>query len=376
MEAPRNTLVDTAVLAVAAIFSVLYAVYFLTVRDVTDVTQLQAFFEMTLFGAALVTLYGSTWLALGTDAEEHLRQRLLWWGGAGAVFLVFVSGSLMVVVSPAPDFEDQLLQLLFSAGFGVSAGLVMGVLEIQGIKQARERTRADLTARKREEERQRLELLNQYLRHEILNKVQIIEMNADIALRRTDESVAEYGRLETIAQRTGDIGRFVQSIRSILQASDHQPSLESVQLSGVLSAEIEKLERSFPDVTVTHSASEDVHVEADDLLPTAISNLLENAVEHGAERVDVGVAVDDDRVTLRVSDDGPGIPQEAQPTLFDPPESGDHGYGLFLTKNLVELYGGRLELAETGPDGTTFVLALSRMSPDEETWATTSVKAT
>ena len=221
-----------------------------------------------------------------------------------------------------------------------------------------------------------VELLNQYLRHEILNKVQIIEMNADIALRRTDESVAEYGRLETIAQRTSDIGRFVQSIRSILQASDHQPSLESVQLSGVLSTEIEKLERSFPDVTVTHSTPEDVHVEADDLLSTAISNLLENAVEHGAKRVDVGVAVDDDRVTLRVSDDGPGIPQEAQPTLFDPPESGDHGYGLFLTKNLVELYGGRLELAETGPDGTTFILALSRISPDEETWATTSVKAT
>ena len=374
MELSRHTFVDTAVVAVAAVFSALYAGYFLTIRDVTDVTQLQAFFEMTLFGAALVTLYGSVWLALQTDAETHLRRRLLWWGGAGAVFLVFVSGSLMVVVSPAPDFEDQLLQLLFSAGFGVSAGLVMGVLEIQGIKQTRARTRADLAARKREEERQRLELLNQYLRHEILNKVQIIEMNADIALRRADESMAEYDRLETIARRTGDIGRFVQSIRSILQASDHQPSLEPVVLADIITAEAGKVERSF-DVRVTVSVPDDVHVEADDLLSTALSNLFENAAEHGADTIDIDASVDDDRVSLAVTDDGPGIPREARQTLFDPPESGDHGYGLFLTKNLVELYGGRLELADTGADGTTFALTLSRATPEEETWAMTSVKA-
>ena len=374
METSRYNIVDVITVGMAAVFSLLYAGYFLTVRDVTDATQLVVFFEMTLFGAALVALYGSVWLALQTDAEDHLRRRLLWWGGAGAVFLVFVSGSLMIVVSPAPDFEDQLLQLLFSGGFGVSAGLVMGVLEIQGIKQARARTRADLAARKREEERQRLELLNQYLRHEILNKVQIIEMNADIALRRTDESIAEYDRLKTIARRTSDIGRFVQSIRSILQASDHQPSLEPVALCGVLTTEVEKLQRSFGGVTITHSTPDDVHVEADDLLSTAISNLLENAVENGAERIDVDVAIRDDCVALHVTDDGPGIPSEARATLFDPPDSGDHGYGLFLTKNLVELYGGRLELAETGADGTTFALTLARCSPENGTWATTSVK--
>ncbi len=374
MESPRDTLVDAVVVAVAAIFSALYASYFLTIRDVTDVTQLQAFFEMTLFGAALVTLYGSTWLALQTDAAAHLRQRLLWWSGAGAVFLVVVSGSLMVVVSPAPDFEDQLLQLLFSGGFGVSAGLVMGVLEIQGIQQTRARTRADLAARKREEERQRLELLNQYLRHEILNKVQIIEMNADIALRRTDESMPEYDRLETISQRTGDIGRFVQSIRSILQASDHQPSLEPVALADIITGEAGKVERSF-DVRVTVSVPEDIHVEADDLLSTAVSNLLENAAEHGADAIEVDTSVGDDCVSLAVTDDGPGIPRAARRTLFDPPESGDHGYGLFLTKNLIELYGGRLELADTGADGTTFALTLSRATPEGETWAMTSVKA-
>ena len=375
MELSRQTFVDAVVVAVAVLFSLLYAGYFLTVRDVTDVNQLQAFFEMSLFGAALVALYGSVWFAVQTEGEPHLRRRLLWWGSVGAVFLVFVSGSLMVVVSPAPDFEDQLLQLLFSAGFGVSAGLVMGVLEMQGIKQARARTRAAVTARKREEERQRLELLNQYLRHEILNKVQIIEMNADIALRRTDDSMPATDHLETIQRRTGDIGRFVQSIRSILQASDHEPSLEAVDLLEALEPECEKVKRSF-GVTVSLSAPDEAFVEADDLLSTALSNLLENAAEHGADRIDIEVTTDDEHVTLRVTDDGPGISPKARATLFDPPETGDHGYGLFLTKNLVELYGGRLELDTTSPEGTTFVLTLSRATADPTTWGMTSVKAT
>jgi signal transduction histidine kinase len=286
-----------------------------------------------------------------------------------------VNVAMLSVVSPAPDFEDQLLQLILSGGFGLSAGLVMGVLEIQAIQQELARTRSDIAARQREEERQRLELLNQYLRHEILNKVQIIETNADLLRRRVDDSFAERERLDTIVRRTSDLGRFVQSIRSILQASDHEPSLEPVDVLAVVDREATKLGRSFDDVTVDVRAPEKVMAMADDLLSTVVSNLLENAAEHGADRITVTVEQGEETVTLRVTDDGPGVPVERRDSLFDPPESGDHGYGLFLTKNLVELYGGRLELTDGGPPGTTFEVTLSKATDGAAAWATTSVKA-
>jgi signal transduction histidine kinase len=371
----RRTPTDAAVVAVAALFSLAYAGYFMTVRDVTDVGQIQALLEMTLFGLALVALVGSVWLALQTEAERRLQRRQLWWAVAGVVFLVVVNGWLMIIISPAPDFEDQLLQLLLSGGFGFSGGLLMGVLETQTIRQERARTRSEVRARKREEERQRLELLNQYLRHEILNKVQVVEMNTDIVLQRLDCSHPEYERLQTVAQRSEDIGRFVQSIRAILEASDHEPTLEPVDVAATFQSEAEKLERSF-EATVTLDLPEQLLVEADSLLSTAVSNLLENAAEHGATEISVTAETSEDSVTLHVADDGPGIPPEARATLFDPPESGDHGYGLFLTRNLVELYGGRLKLAETGPDGTTLLLSLSRATESAETWSMTQVKAT
>jgi signal transduction histidine kinase len=359
MGTTRRTPVNAVIVALAAALSVLYAGYFLLVRRVTDVSQLQAFFEMTLFGVAVVVLYGSAWLAIQTDARRRLQHRLLGWGLGGGLLLVTVDVATVSVVSPAPDFEDRLLQLILSGGFGVSTGLVMGVLEIQSLQQERARTRSDLVARRRERERQRLELLNRYLRHEILNKVQIVELNADLLLRRTDDSFPERERLETIARRSDDLGRFVQSIRSILQASDHKPSLEPVDLSAILDEEATKLRRSFEGVTVSIDG-DDVAVEADTLLSTVVSNLFENAAEHGADAIRATVETRAETVRLRVADDGPGIPPETRSSLFDPPESGDHGYGLFLARNLVELYGGQLVLEDTSPGGTVFVVTLSR----------------
>jgi len=59
------------------------------------------------------------------------------------------------------------------------------------------------------------------------------------------------------------------------------------------------------------------------------------------------VSADDEWATVRIRDDGDGIPSATRETLFEPPESGDHGYGPFLTNHLVQVYGGRLALGET-----------------------------
>ena len=72
-------------------------------------------------------------------------------------------------------------------------------------------------------------------------------------------------------------------------------------------------------------------------------------------------------VVVRVCDDGTGIPDVVRETLFDPPESGDHGYGLFLSQHLVELYGGRLELDASGPEGTVFRMRLEATTLERAT---------
>lgn len=98
-----------------------------------------------------------------------------------------------------------------------------------------------------------------------------------------------------------------------------------------------------------------------DLLSAALSNLLDNAVRHGAKRVDVHVAVAQGQVRLTLRDDGSGIPEAQRQTLQTaldaqsldgrPALPGAHGLGLGLTlaDMVARTHGGRLHLLPSEP---------------------------
>ncbi len=102
----------------------------------------------------------------------------------------------------------------------------------------------------------------------------------------------------------------------------------------------------------------------------ALGHLLENAVKF-TDRGEVALAAEvlGDRVRFRVSDTGPGVPEEHRQRIFEPfhqVEAGDTrevtglGMGLTLARQAVERMGGVLELAHTGPEGSTFHVELPR----------------
>ena len=91
-------------------------------------------------------------------------------------------------------------------------------------------------------------------------------------------------------------------------------------------------------------------------------NLLRNAVEAGADHVTISVTGENGMTRLNIMDNGPGLPQRVQDNLFRPfTGSGRHGstgLGLTIARDLVRAHGGELQLAQTGPDGTLFVMEL------------------
>ncbi|MBW2263978.1 MAG: HAMP domain-containing histidine kinase [Deltaproteobacteria bacterium] len=104
---------------------------------------------------------------------------------------------------------------------------------------------------------------------------------------------------------------------------------------------------------------------APDHLRAVILNIAQNALQSGARRVRISGDYDGGlkRAILEITDDGPGIPEKNRETIFKPsdssPKGTGHGLGLPLSKRLVELLGGELELGQTDPSGTTFVIRLS-----------------
>jgi signal transduction histidine kinase len=91
----------------------------------------------------------------------------------------------------------------------------------------------------------------------------------------------------------------------------------------------------------------------------AITNLIGNSVAHGGGAGQIRVAVRADR-TIEVTDDGPGVPADLQPRLFEPFSRGSSsaegcGLGLHLTREIMRAHGGEIQLVP-GERGATFRL--------------------
>ena len=115
-----------------------------------------------------------------------------------------------------------------------------------------------------------------------------------------------------------------------------------------------------------------------DELQQVLLNLLTNAAyalqqvaADAPRRLTVHVAAEADRVVLRVSDTGPGIPREALGQIFDPffttkPPGEGTGLGLFLAYGIAEAHGGSLTAESAPGEGATFALTLPRFEPPDE----------
>jgi signal transduction histidine kinase len=108
-----------------------------------------------------------------------------------------------------------------------------------------------------------------------------------------------------------------------------------------------------------------------DRLYQAISNLVANALQHGAENGKVTVVADQrpEEVRLLVHNEGPPIPERALEKIFDPMvrepardhrdrHAGGLGLGLFIARAVAAAHGGALTVTSTEKDGTTFTLRL------------------
>jgi signal transduction histidine kinase len=92
-------------------------------------------------------------------------------------------------------------------------------------------------------------------------------------------------------------------------------------------------------------------------------NLMRNAVEAGADHVTLSVETTNGITRMKVSDNGPGLPSRVQDNLFKPftgsGRNGGTGLGLAIARDLIRAHGGDLVLAQTGPQGTLFVMELA-----------------
>lgn len=174
-------------------------------------------------------------------------------------------------------------------------------------------------------------------------------------------------------------------VENIMDASRVQIDAEKVQLSEVplaeaiehvveiLEAVVEREKRSIRVDVPT-----DLLVMANDLrLRQVLLNLVSNAIKYSPAGANVDITCDqnDERVTVRIHDRGPGVPLEYQTYLFErfvrlerdvnSPVRGA-GLGLYISKQLIEAMGGSIWVESTGIPGEGSVFAFTLNLPKVE----------
>ncbi|MEW2413672.1 HAMP domain-containing sensor histidine kinase [Streptomyces sp. NPDC046866] len=101
-------------------------------------------------------------------------------------------------------------------------------------------------------------------------------------------------------------------------------------------------------------------------LDVILANLIGNALKHGGSPVRVSVRVDDEWLVIAVRDNGPGIPEEVLPHVFDRfykasasrPKSEGSGLGLSIAVENAHIHGGEITAANAEGGGALFTLRL------------------
>jgi len=184
------------------------------------------------------------------------------------------------------------------------------------------------------------------------------------ALGSPSTTVEERSELSASVVDEGErLSRLVANLldMSRLEAGKAEPHREPVDLAEVLEAARAAIGRSQ---TVRLAVDRDLPlVDADAAqLERAFANLLENAVRHGAGRpVTVSSRLVGDKITVRVVDQGPGIPENERRLIFEPfrhGSGGGAGLGLAIAKGFVEANGGELGVDSVLGQGSSFVVTM------------------
>jgi two-component system OmpR family sensor kinase len=211
--------------------------------------------------------------------------------------------------------------------------------------------------------------------HELRTPVTTTRTAAAVALQQPHRDEQEYREtLAIVEQQTTRLSRIVEDMFTLARADAGSYPVRMAPM--YLDEIVEEVVRAARVIATTRQITIELQTPQsavftgdEDLVRRLIANLVDNAVRHARVSGFVRIALENRNggYSITVSDDGPGVPLEAQPHIFErfyradaarTTTDGGAGLGLALARWTARVHDGDVALVRSSDQGTTFSIHL------------------
>lgn len=205
------------------------------------------------------------------------------------------------------------------------------------------------------------------LGHDLRTPLSAIQMSAELLQSKTTEK-RSLNLITAIRNSSIRMGVLIENVldfaRGRLGGGIPVRRQLTDDLGPTLQLTLDEVQASHPHAVIRHSLDVTAGIYCDALRITQLlSNLLGNAVTHGAPNTPIEVRVfhEEDEVVISVVNQGTPIPAQLMPLLFEPftrSEAGQRGeglgLGLYIASQIATAHNGTLTVTSSAQEGTLF----------------------
>ena len=206
--------------------------------------------------------------------------------------------------------------------------------------------------------------------HELKTPIAITKLNLETLQKRKLEEAQQQKLIGNTLQETERLNSLCNNIllASQFEAGAYKVAKTRVNLSEIVAQSVEKFKTRFPQRKIISNVEERNELKGEEiLLKMLVNNLIENAIKYSPKNtlIEVNLMEMSDKISLAVSDEGPGIAEEEKERIFDKfyrvgnettRTAKGTGLGLYLCKKIAKDHNATIRVSDNNPQGSVFTV--------------------